>query len=1723
LDALKGENFSADVFPDFLEAFAAVFRCSVSAETLRSLSLFITFALQDSRAFPGRTPRSVDLSRPSRSNSQLKTSGRERSSSSPSPFKPPLTPSNDLSRFEIGVQMLEVFSDVLCDQDTDLVIKFSTTVTNKWLLFLLAERDARVVVLSTKVLARLLILHGPGYVRNFSEKNGGFTILKNRLRTWWSVPALWVTLFAVLFGMDVSKIDLSEDFDQFTLAEAFAKTSGKVAYPEVVPVMTAMLENGLRAIVREPEALAEPGTKEEDHASNGNGTRDSTVVNINAVKGFSSHEATNNAEVINTVIRFLGDLHLKYPAFREYAATSTLVQELLFSLYPTVVTSDKVSPETELNSRGSALTFEGQDVVIRPHSTSVSSRPPIVRTRTAQPTLLSGIDRVTAFRRTSSFVLVAPDGDDSTPHPKRFSAVMSPTASGSVSLQIGSSVVQGLLSAVIGIYLDQILHRKEFAGFGLFLKVPPGFQEHQAYFKSYVMSHAMSELSNTLRMQEQVLREPRVITNISRYIIHMSDAVFEGWFLNGSEPLMDFVGQTLEYLQRPNVASQKNVRLCIPAIVSMSRVFLRLALLQLSEVTDSDDERRISAFYEKMTYWQTVILAWDNEDNFFLRLFFYLLYLNIINRAQRVREIAADFWRSILVQKPEEAAQVLEYSVPSSQRYLPGGFMKLAELDNEAFLVWIDHHRGDLDNIFLTTLSRNWEDFVTEENRKTEDTARQRLSKRKDRLRLWGEEDRVAESHWRKHENATVHWRRNVYSAERLKHQRAVQDQQDNLTFTAASLAKYDRVLKGPCALFESDPPPKWRLDETEGQNRMRLRTIPDEATLQVDYQPKRKTSEKPQPQTSQTDRPPLASHASKSEGTPIVQEPGSFLEPGRQRASSRVSLAGQEEEYELVEDPRTEDGEFEDKNRKVMRTLQRGDIVQHVSNVSRIEGLDALEGLLIIGKDCLYLIDHYFQRADGEVVGVWQAPSEERDPYLQMISGRKTNMRRPQISPGDQTARHWRWMDVMLISKRRFLLRDVAIEIFFTDGRSYLLTTIDSQIRDELFSRLIARAPLINNPSASLHPEDQWRLELLRNPEEAPQSFGTKFASVFNSAASNPATRRWIKGEMSNFAYLMLLNTMAGRTFNDLTQYPIFPWVIADYTSQELDLSNPRVYRDLSKPMGCQTPNRESEFRDRYNSFSEMSDDPPYHYGTHYSSAMTVTQYLIRLQPFVQSYLILQGGSFDHADRLFYDIGKTWLSASKETLTDVRELTPEFYYLPDFLVNSNEYNFGHTQAKGQKISDVVLPPWAKGDPRLFIEKQREALESPYVSMHLQKWIDLIFGFKQQGEAAVEATNVFHYLSYQGAKDLDLIEDPHERLATIGIIHNFGQTPQQIFHRAHPQRDDVSHIRKKSLNGVLAHLTSEPRFLSNSQERVTSLTYLPKAERIVASGAFQISIPPAFEMCVKWGFSDGSVRFFASDGKKLLALYEHFHVGPPSAAEFVDSRTMITAGSDCVITVWNVVYTSKAPLEVTQRDSFFGHRHPISTLAVSKSLGTLLSADTYGRVLLWDLNRNAFVREIETGAMGREIRSAKICSSTGDIALCIGRVLKLFSLNGKSVLEHDVCDENDEYDYITSCAWYEGTRGEWVEKILLLTGHRNGMTKIWHTSTDHSGRWILKPLKRLPEPASPRTAITCILPMAHGIITGDEIGRVVSWLPSLLNCSLREGIRHYRVPRKRKS
>ena len=273
---------------------------------------------------------------------------------------------------------------------------------------------------------------------------------------------------------------------------------------------------------------------------------------------------------------------------------------------------------------------------------------------------------------------------------------------------------------------------------------------------------------------------------------------------------------------------------------------------------------------------------------------------------------------------------------------------------------------------------------------------------------------------------------------------------------------------------------------------------------------------------------------------------------------------------------------------------------------------------------------------------------------------------------------------------------------------------------------------------------------------------------------------------------------------------------MLTDYTSSSLDLEDPKIYRDLSKPMGALTQERRDYFQERYDNI-KRDGDTPFHYGTHYSSSGYVLQYLFRLEPYSRMALELQGGTFDHPDRLFHSIHAAWLTASGSNFNsqDVRELIPEFYYLPAFLCNSNKFDFGTTQ-QGKRIHDVELPPWANGSAHEFVRLHRKALESEHVSAHLQEWVDLVFGCKQRGREAERARNVFRPLTYAGKVDVDAIEDDLEREAAIAQIHYFGSTPRKLFNKPHEGRRLV----KKKASGDLMSTAEKTKASSESLDEI---------------------------------------------------------------------------------------------------------------------------------------------------------------------------------------------------------------------------------------------------------------------------------------------------------------
>uniref|UniRef100_A0A8C1N6L8 Neurobeachin n=1 Tax=Cyprinus carpio TaxID=7962 RepID=A0A8C1N6L8_CYPCA len=360
-----------------------------------------------------------------------------------------------------------------------------------------------------------------------------------------------------------------------------------------------------------------------------------------------------------------------------------------------------------------------------------------------------------------------------------------------------------------------------------------------------------------------------------------------------------------------------------------------------------------------------------------------------------------------------------------------------------------------------------------------------------------------------------------------------------------------------------------------------------------------------------------------------------------------------------------------------------------------------------------------------------------------------------------------WQFTEIRAVFSRRYLLQNTALEVFMANRTAVMFNFPDAAT----VKKVVHCLPRVGVGTNFGLP--QTRRISLATPKQLYK-------------ASN-MTQRWQRREISNFEYLMFLNTISGRTYNDLNQYPVFPWVITNYDSEDLDLTLPSNYRDLSKPIGALNPKRAAFFSERFESW-EDEQVPKFHYGTHYSTSSFTQMWLLRTEPFTTFFLNFQGGKFDHADRTFSSVSRAWRNCQRDT-SDVKELIPEFYYLPEIFVNSNNYNLG-VMDDGTVVSDVELPPWAKS-PEEFVRINRLALESEFVSCQLHQWIDLIFGYKQQGPEAVRALNVFYYLTYEGAVNLSSISDPMLREAVESQIRSFGQTPCQLLIEPHPPRSSA--------------------------------------------------------------------------------------------------------------------------------------------------------------------------------------------------------------------------------------------------------------------------------------------------------------------------------------------
>ena len=305
-----------------------------------------------------------------------------------------------------------------------------------------------------------------------------------------------------------------------------------------------------------------------------------------------------------------------------------------------------------------------------------------------------------------------------------------------------------------------------------------------------------------------------------------------------------------------------------------------------------------------------------------------------------------------------------------------------------------------------------------------------------------------------------------------------------------------------------------------------------------------------------------------------------------------------------------------------------------------------------------------------------------------------------------------------------------------------------------------------------------------------------------------NYHTNLWVNGHLTNYDYLMYLNFMSSRSFNEPSQYPIFPWIILNYDDiDEFDLSEIQNYRNLTKPVGALNPDKLERLK-KLALESEMG----HLYQNHYSTPFKLSYYLIRAFPHFS--LRLNSGKHDKSDRIFYSLKDCWEYLVDTATNHVYELTPEFFNSDgEFLLNINDVSFDRTQ-EGKNIDNVILPKWAK-NPKDFININRSALESEYVSCTLNDWIDLIFGYKQRGKEAENADNVFQSATYDDF-EYDKFDEYKKQNYLLSIIE-LGQTPKKLFNEPHQKKKSVP--SNKLMSSAPEYLISKIAIIKEEKER----------------------------------------------------------------------------------------------------------------------------------------------------------------------------------------------------------------------------------------------------------------------------------------------------------------
>ena len=361
-------------------------------------------------------------------------------------------------------------------------------------------------------------------------------------------------------------------------------------------------------------------------------------------------------------------------------------------------------------------------------------------------------------------------------------------------------------------------------------------------------------------------------------------------------------------------------------------------------------------------------------------------------------------------------------------------------------------------------------------------------------------------------------------------------------------------------------------------------------------------------------------------------------------------------------------------------------------------------------------------------------------------------------------------YKDIKEVVNRTFFYTWVSLEIFMKDGKSYFFNFFNEDTNKDVFELL--------------------KLKKVHYIQKVNEYF-----------KKEEFAKKWKENKISTFDYLLLLNKLTSRSYNDPNQYPVMPWLFLQ--------EGTNFIRNFDLPISVQDEEQREMFLTKSGYY--LGEEEEISHGNHYSTSAYTYFFLMRINPFTNNMIRFQSNNFDTPDRQYSDMKQTILLCQK--MNNNREMIPELFSIPEIYINLNDNDFGK-QKDGTRVHNISFSPYCD-NPMQFIYLLKDLMNNNIdVNKQINKWFDFIFGVNQLGNhsnskkgnlsnkekeqlKSLRRFNANCYGQFFNMKKLILEaqkksksnSELYEDIKTnINISVSFGQCPYQLLTEVHPSK-----------------------------------------------------------------------------------------------------------------------------------------------------------------------------------------------------------------------------------------------------------------------------------------------------------------------------------------------